>query len=403
MKDNKFSISVEEALNIFSEGGMIILTDDEDRENEGDLVMAAEKVTADSINFMITEGRGLVCCALTADKTGKIGLEKLRQSGSTQHHTNFLLPVDAVEGVTTGISTTDRAKTVSALCNPGANAADFVTPGHLFPLQAVPGGVLERQGHTEAVVELCRLSGLREAGVICEIINRDGTMSRKPDLLEFAEKHKLRILTIRDLVRYLEGGTGIVRVNTTDLPTKYGDFKMHLYRSHSDKNENLPFALTLGEILPNESVLVRVHSECLTGDLIGSLKCDCGEQFDASLKMIQKEGRGILVYLRQEGRGIGLENKIEAYNLQQDKKMDTVEANIALGFGADDRSYIDAASILRDLGAEKIKLLTNNPDKINQLTEYGLDIVKRVPLVVGKNRINSGYFHTKKIKMNHLY
>lgn len=403
MMDNNLKASVEEALKIIAAGGMIILTDNEDRENEGDLVMAAEKVTPKSINFMITEGRGLVCCSLTGKDARRMGLVKLRKSGEAEHHTNFLLPVDAAAKVSTGISALDRARTVAVLSNPESGPSDLVSPGHLFPLEAVPGGILERQGHTEASVELCRLSGLRETGVICEIINKDGTMSRKPDLVKFAEKHKLKMLTIKEVVQYLLDHTGIKKVNSTDLPTRYGNFRMHLYKSLSEQDGALPFALTLGEFLPDEPVLVRIHSECLTGDLLGSLKCDCGNQLDSSLKMIQKEGRGILIYLRQEGRGIGLEHKIEAYNLQQNKKMDTVEANLALGFEADDRSYQDAASILKDFGIENVRLLTNNPDKINQLKEYGIDVVKRVPLIVGKNTINSAYFQTKKIKMQHLY
>lgn len=403
MDKNNLKATVEEALKIITDGGMIILLDDENRENEGDLVMAAEKVTPKSINFMITEGRGLVCCSLTDKDTQRMGLEKLRQSGDMEHHTNFLIPVDAAEKVSTGISAFDRARTVSVLSNPESGPSDLVTPGHLFPLKAVPGGILERQGHTEASVELCRLSGLREVGVICEIINKDGSMSRKPDLVKFAEKHKLKMLTIKELVQYLLDHSGIKKVNSTNLPTRYGNFRMHLYKSLSKQEEALPFALTLGEFLTDEPVLVRIHSECLTGDLLGSLRCDCGNQLDSSLKMIQKEGCGILIYLRQEGRGIGLEKKIEAYNLQLNDKMDTVEANLALGFGADNRSYRDAASILKDFGIENVRLLTNNPDKINQLEKYGINVVKRVPLVVGKNTINSAYFHTKKIKMQHLY
>ncbi len=403
MKDNYIFASVEEALEIMADGGMIILMDDEDRENEGDLVLAAEKITPESINFMITEGKGLVCCTMTGRQARKLGLEKLRQTGVAHHHTNFLLPVDAAEGTSTGISAFDRCRTIKVLSNPESEPSDLVSPGHIFPLEAAAGGVLERQGHTEASVELCRLSGLGETGVICEIINPDGTMARKPDLMKFAEKHGLRILTIKNLEKYLKDNPGAARLNSADLPTKYGQFRIHLYRSSSEYTGNLPFALTTGNITSGEPVLVRIHSECLTGDLIGSLRCDCGDQFSASLEMIQAEGRGVLVYLRQEGRGIGLLNKIAAYNLQQNSNMDTVEANIALGFEADGRNYIDAASILKDLGVETVRLLTNNPDKINQLERYGIKVVERIPLVVGRNAINSGYFDTKKIKMKHMY
>ncbi|MCF6336153.1 MAG: 3,4-dihydroxy-2-butanone-4-phosphate synthase, partial [Spirochaetales bacterium] len=271
MVENNLRASVEEALEIIADGGMIILTDNEDRENEGDLVMASEKVTPESINFMITEGRGLVCCTLTDSAARRMGLEKLRQRGKAEHHTNFLLPVDAADKVSTGISAFDRAITVGVLSNPESGSADLISPGHLFPLEAVPGGVLERQGHTEASVELCRLSGLSETGLICEIINKDGTMSRKADLLDFARKHDLKILTIKDIVRFILSRKGVKRVNSTNLPTRYGNFRMHLYKSLSGAEGALPFALTLGEFSQNEPVLVRVHSECLTGDLLGSL------------------------------------------------------------------------------------------------------------------------------------
>lgn len=403
MKNMEVFATVQEALEILTAGKILILMDDEDRENEGDLVMAAEKVTPESINFMITEGKGLVCCAVTGERARKMGLEKLKQSGSAHHHTNFLMPVDASKGCSTGISAFDRAETVRVLCDPEAVPSDLTSPGHLFPLEAVSGGVLERPGHTEAVVDLCRLSGMVDAGVICEIIKTDGTMSRLNDLIKFARKHGLKILSIKDIIRHLTDKAKAVKLNSAEMPTEYGLFMMHLYKPLVDNGDALPFALTAGDLSGDEPVLVRIHSECLTGDLLGSKRCDCGDQFSASLNMIQAEGRGILIYLRQEGRGIGLLNKISAYNLQQQHKMDTVEANIALGFKADERSYFDAAAILKELGVEYIRLLTNNPDKIEQLKKYGIKITERVPLVITGNGINSCYLETKKKKMGHLY
>lgn len=403
MNDGELFITVEEALEIMAAGEMIILMDDEDRENEGDLVMAAEKVTPESINFMITEARGLVCCAITEEKAEKLGLERLKHFGGGHHTTNFLSPVDAVKGTTTGISAYDRSETIRALADPEADSSVLSSPGHIFPLAAVCGGVRERPGHTEAVVELCELSGLGKTGVICEIINTDGTMSRKNDLVMFAKKHDLKILTIRDIIYHLQNKKKTILLNSIDLPTKYGHFVMKLYQSSTGPSDMMPFALTMGEIQSDEPILVRIHSECLTGDLLGSYRCDCGSQLTASLEMIQSEGRGVLIYLRQEGRGIGLFYKLSAYNLQQYYEMDTIEANTALGFDADERSYFDAAAILKELGVSQVRLLTNNPDKISQLQQFGIQIIEHIPLVVGRNEVNHRYFETKKIKMGHLY
>jgi 3,4-dihydroxy 2-butanone 4-phosphate synthase/GTP cyclohydrolase II len=403
MKNTQFHATVEEAIELLASGEMLVLTDDEDRENEGDLVMAAEKITPQIINFMITEARGLVCCAITEERAAELRLEKLNQSGDALHKTNFLSSVDAVKETTTGISAYDRAKTIQVFCDPKAGPDELSSPGHMFPLAAVPGGVLERRGHTEAIVDLCELAGLRKAGVICEIINSDGTMARKEDLIQFARRHNLKMLTIQDIALYLERKTSVRIINTTELPTKFGNFKMLLYRSLSTTCASHPFALTKGEIRGEDPVLVRIHSECLTGDLLGSRRCDCGDQLSAALTRIESEGRGILIYLRQEGRGIGLPKKLSAYNLQQNHKLDTVEANLALGFSADARSYQDAAGILKEMGVKRIRLMTNNPDKIAQIERSGIEVTERIPIIEGLNTINRKYIETKKEKMGHLY
>ena len=395
---NKFN-TIEEAIADIRVGKIIVVVDDEDRENEGDLLMAAEKVTPESINFMAKYGRGLICMPATRERLVELNIFSMVERNTDSHQTAFTVSIDAVE-TTTGISAYERAVTVQKVLDSNSTEADFKKPGHMFPLEAKDGGVLKRAGHTEATVDLCKMAGLYPAGVICEIMNEDGTMARVPQLMEFVREHDLKIITIADLIAYRrKNETFIQRVTEAKLPTIYGEFRMIGYANTLNGEHHV--ALVKGEILDGEAVLIRVHSECLTGDAFGSLRCDCGEQFAAAMQKIEEEGRGILLYMRQEGRGIGLINKIKAYELQ-DQGMDTVEANLALGFPADLRDYGIGAQILSDLGVKKAKLMTNNPKKIAGLTGYGIEIVDREPIQMNHNEKNEYYLKTKKQKLGHI-
>ena|SRR6056297_788047 len=391
--------TIEEAIESIKKGEMVIVIDDEDRENEGDLVLAAEFATPENINFMIKEARGLVCVPMTLDRLNHLELGPMVMNNTDVNQTAFTISVD-YKDTTTGISAMERSRTIKALVDDSSKSSDFNQPGHIFPLAARDGGVLIRAGHTEASVDLSRLAGLEPAGVICEIINDDGSMARVPDLIEYSKKHDLKMITIADLIAYRKNTEElIIRESEAYLPTKHGDFNMIGYSNRLNGKHHV--ALVKGDISTDEPVLVRVHSECLTGDAFGSKRCDCGEQLDYALEAIESEGRGVLVYMRQEGRGIGLINKIKAYDLQ-DKGMDTVEANIALGFEDDLRNYGIGAQILADLGAKKLRLMTNNPKKISGLSGYGLEVVERVPIQLNHNEKNRDYLKTKKDKMGHL-
>lgn len=391
--------TIEEALEDIKRGRMIVVIDDEDRENEGDLLMAAEKVTPEAINFMAMYGRGLICMPITQDRLKELGIPSMVEHNTDAHETAFTVSIDAKE-TTTGISAYERAATIQRVLDSSAKEEDFHKPGHIFPLAAKEGGVLKRTGHTEAAVDLARLAGLYPAGVICEIMNEDGSMARTPQLIEFCKKHDLKIITIADLIAYRHKREKYIKkAAVASMPTKYGDFKIIGYESTISNEHHV--ALVKGDVADGNPVLVRVHSECLTGDAFGSLRCDCGEQFAAAMKKINQEGRGILLYMRQEGRGIGLINKLKAYELQ-DHGLDTVEANLALGFPEDMRDYGIGAQILADLGAKKVKLMTNNPKKLIGLSGYGIEIVERVPIEMNHNERNEFYLRTKKAKMGHM-
>ncbi|MFP4286730.1 MAG: bifunctional 3,4-dihydroxy-2-butanone-4-phosphate synthase/GTP cyclohydrolase II [Candidatus Izemoplasmataceae bacterium] len=391
--------TIKEALEDLKQGKMIIVVDDEDRENEGDLLIPAEKATPEVINFMATHGKGLICMPLEIDQARKIGLNYMVESNTDSYQTAFTESIDALQ-TTTGISAYERSMTIAMAIKEDAKPSDFKKPGHVFPLIAKNGGVLKRAGHTEAAVDFARLAGFKAAGVICEIMNEDGTMARLPDLEVYAQKHQLKLVSIADLIRYRrEEDTYIKRAAESKMPTKHGDFTMVGFENTLNGEHHV--ALVKGTISKDDEVLVRVHSECLTGDAFGSKRCDCGEQLDHALDMINEEGKGILLYMRQEGRGIGLINKIKAYALQ-DQGLDTVEANIALGFPDDLRDYGIGAQILESLNVRKIKLITNNPAKMAGLSGYGLKVVKRVPIQMNHNERNKEYLLTKKDKMGHM-
>jgi 3,4-dihydroxy 2-butanone 4-phosphate synthase / GTP cyclohydrolase II len=391
--------TVEEALEDIRAGRMVVVCDDEDRENEGDLTMAAQFCTPEAINFMAKEGRGLICLALTPERCDALGLDLMAAKNESPFETAFTVSIESRDGVTTGISAADRARTVQVAIDPKAAPRDLVQPGHIFPLKAKAGGVLERTGQTEAAVDLARLAGLNPSGVICEVMNDDGTMARVPDLERYCARHHLKMITVADLIAYRRRHDRLVeRVVTTRLPTAFGDFAVVGYRSLVDDKHHV--AMVKGEIDGAEDVLVRVHSECLTGDVFHSLRCDCGEQLESALAMIEREGSGVLLYLAQEGRGIGLLNKLKAYNLQ-DKGLDTVDANLELGLPVDLRDYGIGAQILADLGLSSIRILTNNPKKIRGLEGYGLSVTEQIPIVHAANPHNQRYLEAKRDRLGH--
>jgi 3,4-dihydroxy 2-butanone 4-phosphate synthase/GTP cyclohydrolase II len=391
---------IEDAIEDIKNGKMIIVVDDENRENEGDLVLAGEMVSYDAINFMAKYGRGLICVPMTPTRADELELGQMVQQNTDSHGTAFTVSVDSMEGTTTGISIADRVKTIQDLGDRNKFGKDFKKPGHIFPLVAKNGGVLVREGHTEAAVDFAKLAGLKPYGVICEILKEDGTMARLDDLRVFAKEHGLKIVSIEDLVKYRKSHEILVkRVAVAEMPTEWGEFKLYGYDNELDDKEHL--ALVKGDIEGKENVLTRLHSECFTGDVLGSRRCDCGPQLHSSMLRIEEEGEGIVLYLRQEGRGIGLFNKMKAYNLQ-DQGFDTVEANEKLGFEADLRDYVIASQILKDLGVKSVRLMTNNPKKINGLKEYGIDVKERKELEIGAREENIRYLKTKKEKLGHM-
>jgi 3,4-dihydroxy 2-butanone 4-phosphate synthase/GTP cyclohydrolase II len=396
---NKFH-SVEEGVADLKQGKVVIVVDDEGRENEGDFIVAAQFVTPEVINFFTKVGRGIVCAPITGQRAKELGLDLMVDANTSLHETPFTISVDYIHGTTTGVSAADRAATVKSLIDPAAKPSDLARPGHVFPLKASPGGVLRRAGHTEAVVDLCLIAGLSPAGALVEIMNDDGTMARVPQLEKIAKTYALKIITVKSVIEYRMRREKLVsRVVTTTLPTRHGTFEVHMYKSETDQKEHI--ALVKGVIAADKPTLVRVHSECLTGDVFGSLRCDCNDQLISAMRMIEKEGNGVVLYMRQEGRGIGLMNKLKAYKLQDEGK-DTVEANEALGFRADLRDYGIGAQILRDLGISEMRLMTNNPKKVVGLDAYGLKIVERVPLEIEANTTNERYLKTKRDKLGHL-
>ena len=392
--------SIEDAIEDYRQGNILIVVDDEDRENEGDFIMAAEKVTPEKINFMAKHGRGLICVPMLGERLDELELPSMVPENTERLRTYFTISVDAKEKTTTGISAFDRSETVKTLIAPKTKPDDLARPGHIFPLRARDGGVLVRAGHTEAAIDFAKLSKLYPAAVLCEIMDDDGRMARVPKLKQTAERHNLKIITIQDLIEYRRRTEKLVdKVVSTNLPTEFGNFKLHLYSSEMDQQHHV--AVVKGEINSDASILVRVHSQCLTGDILGSLRCDCRDQLHQAMRMIEKEGAGVVLYMRQEGRGIGLKNKIKAYELQ-DKGKDTVEANEALGLKADLRYYGVGAQIHYDLGVRKIRLLTNNPKKIVGLSGYGLEVIERVEIEIPPNKINRKYLATKRDKLGHL-
>jgi 3,4-dihydroxy 2-butanone 4-phosphate synthase/GTP cyclohydrolase II len=395
-------ISVEEAIEQIRQGNMVILVDDEDRENEGDLTMAAEKITPETINFMAKYGRGLICLSLTSETCDKLDLPLMVKDNTSPFQTGFTISIEAKHGVTTGISAADRATTILIAVSDDARPEDLVRPGHVFPLRARDGGVMVRVGQTEGSVDLARLAGLKPAGVICEIMDDDGTMARMPSLQEFSETHGIGIVTIADLVEYrMQRELFVHRAAETMIPTEHGgEFKMIAFEN--DVDELLHIGLVKGKIDPEKPVLVRVHSECMTGDIFGSMRCDCGHQLHQAMSMIALEGSGVIIYLRQEGRGIGLVNKLKAYELQQKEGLDTVEANLQLGFKEDLRDYGIGAQMLREIGVRKMRLLTNNPKKMVGLEGYGLSITEQIPIEIEANEYNRCYLECKKLKMGHI-
>ncbi|MBI3882329.1 MAG: bifunctional 3,4-dihydroxy-2-butanone-4-phosphate synthase/GTP cyclohydrolase II [Verrucomicrobia bacterium] len=392
--------SIESAVADLRRGKMVIVVDDEDRENEGDLILAAEHATPAAVNFMAKHGRGLICVPTTGERLKQLGVEQMVTQNRDTFKTDFQVSVDAARGVSTGISAADRARTVQVMARPTAVPEDLVQPGHIFPLRAKPGGVLQRAGHTEAAVDLTKLAGCRPIGVICEIMSDDGSMARLPELRRFAKKHRLKICSIADLISHRRAREKLVeRIEVVKMPTDYGEFDLYLYKSHTDAQHHV--ALVKGDLAGKKNVLVRVHSECLTGDVFGSRRCDCGPQLHQAMRQVSDAGFGVILYMRQEGRGIGLGPKIQAYKLQENG-YDTVEANLKLGYGMDLREYGLGAQILCDLGLKTIRLLTNNPKKVVGLEGYGLEITEQLPIRVKPNKHNKKYLLTKRVKLGHL-